>query len=91
MGRGRGLGPRPEEEHDTDTFDMRIKPKVGPGVGVVVGDADGPNYKGKVAEQIKEDFETARRGPIDPLTSSSMPKKHRQHTREYLIRFREGE
>lgn len=91
MGRGRGQGPRPEEEEDTKTYDARFKPTVGPGVGIVVGEAGGPNYKGKVAQQISEDYETARRGDIDPLTRRRIPKTHRRHTEEYFNRFREGE
>lgn len=90
MGRGAGQGERPEEEHETRAIDSQIKPKIGKGVAVVVGDAGGANYKGKVAEQINDDYETARRGQTSPLTSQRIPKKRQQHAEEYFNRFREG-
>lgn len=92
MGRGRGQGARPEAEDDTAAYDSKVKQKVDKkGTAVVVGDAAGPNFKGKVAEAIKQDFDDARRGSTDPLTQRRIPRQHRQHAREYFTRFREGE
>jgi hypothetical protein len=51
----------------------------------------GPNVRGKVEQEIKQQFDTARRGETNPLTDRRIPKKQRQHAREYFDRFREGE
>ncbi len=91
MGRGRGQGARPEAEDDTATHPSQVKGQVGKGAAVVVGDAGGPNYKGKVAEAIQQQFETARRGTTDPLTNRHIPKKIGAHAREYFDRLRKGE
>ena len=91
LGPGRGQGDRPEEKHDTAPYDSQVKGQLTKGSGVVTGEADGPNYKGRVAEAIQQDFDTARRGATDPLTSRRIPRKHREHAREYFDRFREGE
>ena len=44
-----------------------------------------------VLAEIRQQFDTARHGSTDPLTGRRIPRKHRQHAREYFDRFREGE
>ena len=91
MGRGRGVGPRPEAETDTSFYDTQVKQKTTRGIADVVDLVDGPNVKGNVEAEIQQQFETARQGSTDPLTGRRIPRKHRQHAREYFDRFREGE
>jgi len=90
MGPGRGQGDRPEEETDTAFYQSRVRQKVGKGAASLVDLVDGPNVKGKVEQQIKEQYETARHQSADPLTGQRIPRKHRQHAKEYFDRFREG-
>lgn len=90
MGEGQGAGPRPEEETDVNFRNTNTPQKVGPGAGVVVGEASGPNIKGEVGQEIKDQFQSTRVEQSDPLTGQRMPKKHRQHATEYFNRFREG-
>jgi tetratricopeptide (TPR) repeat protein len=91
LGAGRGKGDRPEQEEDVSFYDTQAAVKIGPGAGYVVGEADGPNVRGKFQEQIQEQVESARRQSADPLTGQQIPRKHRQHAREYFNRLREGE
>ena len=90
MGAGRGWGDRPEEEGDTSFFKTKVRQKIGPGSAVVVGEVEGPNVKGNVAREIKEQVEAARHQPSDPLTGQRIPRKRREHAKEYFDRFREG-
>jgi hypothetical protein len=91
LGRGKGAGARPEEENQTAPYDSQYKPNVGKGTGAIIGEADGPNLKGRVAEIIEQQYDSARRGSADPLGDRRIPREHRKHVQEYLDRFREGE
>ena len=91
MGAGRGQGDRPEEENDVNFYDTKAAVKIGPGAGYVVGEAEGPNVRGKFQEQIQEQVESARRQSADPLTGQQIPRKHREHAREYFNRLRKGD
>jgi len=91
MGRGQGEGDRPEAESDTDFYDSQVRQRVGRGSAEVVDLVDGPNVKGNVEAEIQQQSDAARSGSTDPLTGRRIPRKHRQHAREYFDRFREGE
>jgi hypothetical protein len=91
MGPGRGQGARPEAETDSNSYDTQVKQKVERGAADVVDLVEGPNAKGQVQTEIQQQLEAAQRGRTDPLTNRRMPKKHRQHAREYFDRFREGQ
>lgn len=91
MGAGQGVGPRPEEQTDVKFRDSSTPQQTGRGSASVVGQVDGPNVKGDVQQQIKEQFDTARREKPDPLTGQRLPRRHAQHVRQYFDRFREGE
>ncbi len=90
LGRGRGQGDRPEAESDSNFYDTKPPLKVGRGAAFVVGEVDGPNLKGDVRQAIEEQVEGARQEETDPVVGQQMPRKHRQHAREYFNRFREG-
>ncbi len=91
IGVGRGHGNQPEEKTDSAFYDSRVRQKVGKGTANVVDLVDGPNVKGNVQQQIRQQYDAARQQPTDPLTGRQIPRKHRKHAREYFDRFREGE
>jgi len=91
MGAGQGRGPRPEAETDTSFYDTQVRQKLDRGTAAVVDLVDGPNAKGNVETAIREQVDSVRRGSTDPLTGRRIPRKHRQHAREYFDHFREGE
>ena len=91
LGPGQGQGARPEAETNTSSYDTQVKQKLGLGTADVVDLVGGPNVKGNVEAEIQQQFESVRHGSTDPLTRRRIPRKHRQHAREYFDRFREGE
>ena len=90
LGAGAGQGARPEADDDTAAYDSQVRPKIGKGLAVVTDLVDGPNIKGNVEEEIKQQVEAVRRGNTDPLTHRRIPRKHKEHVSEYFNRFREG-
>jgi hypothetical protein len=91
MGPGRGKGPRPEAKENTSTYESQVRQKVGKGAAVVTDLVNGPNVKGNVEAEIRQQFEAARRGNTDPLTNRDIPRKHQDYVKEYFDRLREGE
>ncbi len=91
MGRGQGAGPRPEERTDVKFRDSKALTKVGPGAAVVTGETAGPNLRGDIQQELQTQVDSTRKQEADPLTGQAMPKKHREHAKEYFDRFREGE
>ena len=88
MGPGRGFGPRPDEKNDVGFRDSRVRAKPGRGSAVVVGEADGPNIRGRVVEAIKEQMATDTSKPADPLAVEQLPKSRREHAEEYFNSLR---
>ena len=91
MGEGQGRGDRPEEKTDTAFRDSQVRQQVDKGSMTVAGYVDGPNKKGDVNEAIKEQMEAAKHQANDPLTGQRIPRKQRQHAKEYFDRLRKGE
>jgi len=91
LGSGRGEGDRPEEKNDVNFYDTQASVKTGPGAASVVGEVDGPNYRGDVQLEMKEQYQKARRQSADPVTVQHLPRGYQQHALEYLDRLREGE
>ena len=90
MGAGRGKGPRPDEKNDVGFRDSKVRQDPRTGSAVLVGEADGPNVRGVVAESIKEQMLSQGSEPADPLTIERLPKSHREHAEEYFNSLREG-
>jgi hypothetical protein len=90
MGEGRGIGPRPDEKNATNLRDTQVRQKPRQGTAVLEGMVEGPNIKGDVAQNIKEEMETLTAQPADPLTSERLPKSRRQHAEQYFQMLREG-
>ncbi|MFC1597251.1 hypothetical protein ACFL5Q_04850 [Planctomycetota bacterium] len=91
LGEGRGKGDRPEEENDVDFIETKPPMKVGPGAASVVGEVQGPNMRGDVQLEMKEQYEAARRQSTDPVTVEHLPRGYQDHALEYLDRLREGD
>lgn len=88
MGAGKGQGDRPEEEHDTKFRNSKAPQKVGKGSMTIDGFVDGPNKKGQVGEEIKQQLEAAKRRDTDPLTGQRIPRKHRESVNGYFSGLR---
>ena len=91
LGKGRGMGDRPEEENDVGFIPTKPPMKIGPGTASVVGEAEGPNYKGDVQLEMREQYQTARRQSADPVTVQHLPRGYQQHVLEYSDQLREGD
>ena len=53
----------------------------------MVGEVDGPNIRGNVAESIKEEMASQGSEPADPLVHEQLPRARREHTEEYFNRL----
>ncbi len=92
-GWGRGVVPRRGDESPSDarSFDSQVKQDVAAGAGVVTGQAEGPNRKGQVREQIREQFTHAEQQAAEALSGQRLPHEYRQHAQEYFDSLREGQ
>lgn len=90
MGQGHGFGPRPDEKNDVKFRDSRVRQNPGRGPAVLTGEADGPNIRGQVAEEIKEELQALGSSPADPQVVEQLPKSRREHVEEYFNTLREG-
>ena len=91
MGPGQGMGDRAEEETGVKFYDDKVKQQIGEGRATIAGEADGPNMKGQVLEEIADQLEVAKSESTDPLTEQQMPRQHQEQTKEYFNLFRTGE
>jgi hypothetical protein len=90
-GGGVGAGARPETKNDTEMYDSQVKPNVGKGASVVAGQADGPNRKGKVQDEIKGQFTTSSQETAEALSGQRLPHDYRDHAKKYFDALREGQ
>jgi hypothetical protein len=91
VGHGRGDGLQPEEKTDTSLYDTRVRQKVGRGGAVMTGLAPGPNTKGRVGEEIKNQWQELRGDAADPLADQQLPRGYRDHAKTYFDALREGQ
>jgi hypothetical protein len=90
MGEGRGYGPRPDERNATNFRESRVRQKPGRGAATFGGLVDGPNIRGDVLQEIKQDMAMLEAEPADPLTSERLPGSRREHAEQYFQLLREG-
>jgi hypothetical protein len=91
-GRAEGAeGQRPEAGGDTKFYDSKVKQNIGKGAAVITGLVAGPNAKGQVVEEIKNQVEAAKHDSADPLTGQRLPRQERDHVQQYFDAFRQGE
>jgi hypothetical protein len=91
LGDGQGQADRPEAQTDTAFYESHVKGKVQPGEVVRTGSAAGPNQPGQTLQQAKDQLQSSFSQEADPLIDLRLPKKEREHTRDYFRRYREGE
>ena len=90
MGAGRGKGPRPDEENDVKFRDSRVRQNPRKGAMVLEGEADGPNIRGQVSEEIKQEMAAIAAEKADPTVVEHLPKSRQEHAAEYFDSIREG-
>lgn len=90
-GTGTAAGKRPEDVKNAAFRDSQVKQDPGKGPAVITGEAEGPNMRGDVREQLKEEMAAHGSEPADPLVIETLPKSHRDNARDYFDRVREGE
>ncbi|QDS97486.1 hypothetical protein [Adhaeretor mobilis] len=89
-GKGPGGGTRPDTKNDVRFRDSRVRQNVGKGAAVLAGEADGPNIRGEVVEQMKAEMSSQGSEPADPMVLEQLPKSRRDHAEEYFNTLREG-
>jgi DNA repair exonuclease SbcCD ATPase subunit len=91
-GIGVGLGPGLGDETDPDGkfYDSAVKQQPGLGRAAVVGEADGPNRKGRVQEEIQAEFTEGVQKASDALSDQRLPRDYRDHAQKYFDILREG-
>jgi hypothetical protein len=90
MGEGTGIGNRPEERGATDTRETQVRQNSRRGAATFGGLVEGPNIKGDVAQNIKEEMAKRAAEPADPLTSDRLPSSRREQAEQYFQALREG-
>jgi hypothetical protein len=91
LGQGRGQGERPEAETETASYESRVPGQVQPGEAVRTGSAGGPNQPGQTLQAVKDQLQSSFAQEADPLIDLRLPKKEREHTRDYFRRYRQGD
>lgn len=90
VGRGRSFGGTPEERSEASEYDSQVRQQEGRGPSTLIGLVDGPNARGNVEAQIREQIQASRSDDEDPLTHQPLPRSYRDHTRSYFDTLREG-
>ncbi len=89
-GIGVGLGPGLGDETNPDGkfYDSAVKQQPGRGSAKVVGEADGPNRKGRVQQEIQSEFAEADQSASDALSEQRLPHDYRDHAQKYFDALR---
>ncbi|QDU91161.1 hypothetical protein Pla175_45810 [Pirellulimonas nuda] len=90
MGEGQGAGPRPDEKNPTNFRDTRVRQTPGKGAATFGGMVEGPNIKGEVAEQVKQEMQAGEFAPADPVARERLNRSQKEHAEEYFRLMREG-
>lgn len=91
IGSGRGQDERPPAEIETGVYESRVSGQVQPGEAVRIGSAGGPNQPGQMLQEARDQLQSSFAQEADPLVDLRLPKKEREHTRDYFRRYRQGE
>ncbi len=89
-GEGPGGGYGSEEETTTGFHDSQASTNQENANGIVIGEVDGPNRKGIVREEIKNQMNEVQADSTDPLTNQKLNRATRDHVREYFEQYRKG-
>jgi len=93
-GKGIGVGLGPGQGPETDPrgkfYDSNVRQQPGQGAAKVIGEADGPNRKGRVREEIQTAFSGVQPDSADALSEQRLPRDYRDHAETYFDALREG-
>lgn len=89
-GEGPGGGPRDEEETKTRHIDSQVRTDMEQGETLYGGKAGGANRKGVSREDVKQAILSAEVEDAKALENIPLPKKQRDHSREYFDSLRDG-
>lgn len=90
LGAGRGQGARPESATKTSERKDLVSQKYRKGAAIFAGEAEGPNTKGRIEQEISLQFDQVESAEADPLTSQDLPKGYTKHAQEYFDMVRKG-
>lgn len=90
LGEGKGMGARPEEATDTNFYESQVRGKVKAGEAIRTGSAVGPNRSGRSFEDVKEQITSELSEDAEPLVDVRLPRKERDHAKEYFQRYNAG-
>ena len=90
IGRGSGGSFQGQDPGEHKFIDSAVSGRNQGGSGMIVGEADGPNRRGQIREQIKSELAPAQAERSDPIDNQQYPKPYREHTQQYLDALREG-
>jgi hypothetical protein len=90
LGKGRGKGDRPEEENDVAFIETKPPMKTDRGSASIVGEVEGPNYKGDVQQEMKAQLQSLDQQSADPLSAQQMSRKQKAHAQQYFDLIRDG-
>jgi hypothetical protein len=88
VGLGPGLGPSTDPKGKF--YDSTVKQQPGRGPAQVVGEAVGPNRKGRVLAEIQTEFSGGPQDAADALSQQRLPHDYRDHAQRYFDALREG-
>lgn len=91
LGAGRGHGDRPESATKTGERKDLVRQKYGKGAAIFAGEAEGPNTKGRIEQQIRLQYDEVENEEAEPLTSQDLPKGYTKHAQEYFDKVRKGD
>jgi hypothetical protein len=80
----------PDTDPDGKFYDSAVKQQPGQGPAKVVGEADGPNRKGRVRQEIQTEFSGSEQNAADALSEQRLPRDYRDHAQKYFDALREG-
>ncbi len=89
-GEGPGGGPRDEEATKTRQIDSQVRTDMEQGETLYGGKAGGANRKGVSREDVKKAILSAEVEDAKALENIPLPKKQRDHSREYFDSLRDG-
>jgi hypothetical protein len=89
-GAGKGEGKRDIAKDDVAFRESHVSQNIGKGKAVITGEADGPNIKGVVQQEIRAQMEASRREAAEAVIRQNLPRNLRDHAKEYNEAIREG-
>ncbi len=84
LGDGVGQGERPDQETDKKFYNSKVGTKPQAGQAVRTGVAGGPNIAGMSREEVRSEIAERLSQEPDPLTNQRLPRKQREHARDYF-------